>query len=375
MNISQNKNKRIGGLELDNALWLAPLAGVTTPPVREFFSRLGAGLTHTEMVSCMGLLRDNRKTQGMLRLLSGEGPVVLQLFSGDADTMVRGAQVALECCSQSSTSLASFAALGINMACPMPKVTKRGAGAALMGRPEVAFEMVRSLKRLELPVWVKIRRTSDEEETLRFVEGLVDAGSENVCVHGRTPAQRYEGRADRIIVAAASCRFPGKISASGDVSHVEDVKEYLDMGCVGVMLARGALANPYLFPLTLRALGRQVPDELWNPTPEQRFQRLRSLSERSQEVSGLSATLVLLKRLMAGMFKGVPGAAELRRRAGSATRLDELLSFLAEGVGEMSPSPVPFDIADLEISREPATKDLCESLSCFERSGTDDLRV
>jgi tRNA-dihydrouridine synthase len=286
------------------------------------------------MVSCMGLLRDNRKTQGMLRILPGEGPVVLQLFSGDADTMTRGAQAALECCSQSS----AFAALGINMACPMPKVTKRGAGAALMGRPEVSFEMVRGLKRLGLPVWVKIRRMPDEseEKTLRFVEGLVDAGADNVCIHGRTPVQRYEGRADRTVVAAAARRFPGKIAASGDVSRVEDVKEYLDMGCVGVMLARGALANPYLFPLALGTLGRQVPDELRNPTPDQRFQRLRDLSERSREVSGLSATLVLLKRLMAGMFKGVPGAGELRRRAGSATHLDELLRLLADGIGEKS---------------------------------------
>ncbi|MDR2136741.1 MAG: tRNA-dihydrouridine synthase family protein [Synergistaceae bacterium] len=320
----------IGGLELDNELWLAPLAGVTTPPVREFFSRLGAGLTHTEMVSCMGLLRGNRKTQGMLRILPGEGPVILQLFSGDADTLVRGAQAALESCPRCS---ASFAALGINMACPMPKVTKRGAGAALMERPEAAFEMVRGLKRLGFPVWVKTRRMPDAGETLRFVEGLVEAGSDNVCIHGRTPAQRYEGRADRTTVVAAARRFPGKISASGDISGVEDVQECLNSGCVGVMLARGALANPYLFPLALGTLGYPIPDDLRNPTPEQRFRKLRDLSERSREVSGLSATLVLLKRLMGGMFKGVPGVAELRRRAGSATDVDELLRFFAEGSG------------------------------------------
>jgi tRNA-dihydrouridine synthase len=354
-----DKNKTIGGLELDNELWLAPLAGVTTPPVREFFSRLGAGLTHTEMVSCMGLLRGNCKTQGMLRILPGEGPVVLQLFSGDADTMTRGAQVALESCPRSS---AFFAAFGINMACPMPKVTKHGAGAALMGRPEVAFEMVRGLKRLGLPVWAKTRRMPDERETLRFLESLMEAGSDNVCVHGRTPAQRYEGRADRLVVASAARRFPGKISASGDISGVEDVKECLEMGCVGVMLARGALANPYLFPLALETLRYQLPGELRNcgsaaPTPEQRFRRFRDLSDRSREISGPNATLVLLKRLMGGMFKGVPGVAELRRRAGSSTDVDEVLRFFAEGVGGQSPPHMFFDGTD------------------FERSGTDDLRV
>jgi tRNA-dihydrouridine synthase len=331
------------------------------------------------MVSCMGLLRDNRKTQEMLRILPGEGPVVLQLFSGDADTMTRGAQVALELRSESS---ASFAALGINMACPMPKVTKRGAGAALMERPDVAFEMVRNLKRLGLPVWVKIRRMPDARarETLWFVEGLVDAGSDNVCIHGRTPAQRYEGRADRTAVAAAACRFPGKIAASGDVSQVEDVKEYLDMGCAGVMLARGALANPYLFPLALRALGRRVPDELSNPTPELRFQRLRGLSERSLEVSGPRLTLVLLKRLMAGMFKGVQGVAELRRRAGSATDLDELLRLLAEALGEKSNEKINEEInenidekVDKKFDKFPPSA--LFSIADFERSGTDDPRA
>jgi tRNA-dihydrouridine synthase len=142
---------------------------------------------------------------------------------------------------------------------------------------------------------------------------------------------------------------------------VDDVKEYLDMGCAGVMLARGALADPYLFPLALRALGRQVPDELWNPTPERRSQQLHDLSERSREVSGPRSTLVLLKRMMAGMFKGVPGVTELRRRVGSAADLDELPRLLAEWLGEKfnekmhrSPSSGFCDVAD------------------FERSGTDD---
>ncbi len=330
--MNADRHIKAGGLTLANGLWLAPLAGVTTPPVREFFSKLGAGLTHTEMISAMGLVRDNRKTEGMLQLLPGEGPVVLQLFSGEADTMLKGAEVALDL-SKAQSSDRGFAALGINMACPMPKVTKRGAGAALMGAPRTAFDMTRGLKRLGLPLWVKIRRMpeGDGTETIRFVEGLLQSGADNICIHGRTPAQRYEGRSDRSVVAAAAGRFPGKISASGDVYTVEDVQEYLGMGCAGVMLARGALANPYLFPRALKALGYAVPDELARPAPEQQIERLRDLGERARSVCGPRLTVVLLKRLMAGMLKGVNGAAELRRRAGSTTDLDELLRFIGEG--------------------------------------------
>ncbi|MDR2522201.1 MAG: tRNA-dihydrouridine synthase family protein [Synergistaceae bacterium] len=325
-------------MTLANPLWLAPLAGVTTAPVREFFSRLGAGLTHTEMVSCAGLLAGNRKTQDMLKFppedeyfsgffRSPEVPVVLQLFAGDANKMAYGAQAALE-----AAGSCSFAALGINMACPMPKVMKHGAGAALMSTPKTAFDMTRAVKRLGLPVWVKTRKTPEMPETLRLIERLVEAGADNVCLHGRTPAQRYEGRADRQIVAAAAARFPGKISASGDVCTVEDIKEYLGVGCVGVMLARGALADPYLFPRALSALSYPVPPELTEPTLEQRLDRLKHLGERSRQFHGPRLAAALLKRLTAGALKGMRGSGELRRRAGSATDLDELLQNLGAGL-------------------------------------------
>ncbi|MDR1733061.1 MAG: tRNA-dihydrouridine synthase family protein [Synergistaceae bacterium] len=324
-----------GGLSLDNELWLAPLAGLTMPPVRQFFSRLGAGLTHTEMVSCAGLVRNNAKTLSMLRLLPDEGPVVLQLFCSDADTLVRGGEAALahrQNPEDSRDSLA-FAALGINMACPMPKVMKHGAGAALLHEPRTAFEMTRGLKTLGLPVWIKIRRiAADLGETLRFVEGLIEAGADNVCIHGRTAAQRYEGRGDRTTVKSAACRFPGKISASGDVYTVEDVLEYKNMGCVGVMLARGALLDPCLFPRALRALGRDIPDEQVFPGAERQIERLKTLGESAKAVCGPRLAVVLLKRLAGGTLRGIPGASELRRRLGAAREVEELLEILQRSI-------------------------------------------
>lgn len=322
---------KIGGLELANGLWLAPLAGITMPPMRMLFSRLGAGLTHTEMVSCAGLVRGNRKTKDMLQILPDEGPVVLQLFCEDTGTMRRGGEAALRLSAASPPR--SFAALGINMACPMPKVTRRGAGAALMDRPKTAFEMTMELKRLGLPVWVKIRRiSSDEEDTLRFVEGLIDAGADNVCIHGRTPVQRYEGRADRMIVESAARRFPDKISASGDVYAVSDVLDYMKMGCVGVMTARGALADPWLFPRALKALGYAISEALVNPTTERRIESLRSMGKCACDVCGSRMAVVLLKRLAGGVLKGMPGAADLRRRLGLTNDFEGLLTILGEGI-------------------------------------------
>lgn len=321
-----------GGLALKNPLCLAPMAGVTTLPLREFFTRLGASLTHTEMVSCAGLCRGNAKTLGMLAASFDEAPLILQLFTHDADTLVRGAEAALAANRDSGD--APFAGLGINMACPMPKVTKRGAGAALLNNRGEASAMVRGLKKMGLPVWVKIRvlPKGDADETLSFIDALAEAGADNVCLHGRTAAQRYEGTADRTITALAARRFPGMMSASGDVRGTADVSEYLDMGCVLVMVARGAAADPWIFPKTLSELGFDVPPELAAPAPEDRMSALRMLGERAREVSGESQAAVLMKRMMGGVLRGMDGAAELRQRAGSSRKLDEILEIFGKAI-------------------------------------------
>ena len=228
-----------GGLELENNLCLAPLAGVTTLTIREFFSEMGAALTHTEMISCSGLIRDNAKTLDMLKVSNREKPLIVQLFANDEKILHDGALKVLTHCEK-------FSGLGVNMACPMPKITKNGAGSALMSRPEIASKMVKCLKDLNLPVWVKTRKFDDDYKTLKFAELLINSGADNICIHGRTPAQRYEGISDRKIISLAAKNFPGYISASGDVKNLADIDEYLNMGCIIVMIARGAFANPCL---------------------------------------------------------------------------------------------------------------------------------
>ena len=329
-----------GGLFLQNPLCLAPLAGVTSLPIREFFTRLGASLTHTEMVSCAGLVRRNRKTLSMLHTSPFEAPVILQLFAPAADVMVRGAETALNLVRQNGDP--PFAGLGINMACPMPKVTKRGAGAALLKNPSDAFAMVRGLKGLGLPVWVKIRRIeageAGIEATVRFIEGLLNSGADNVCIHGRTAAQRYEGVADRTVHAAAARLFPGFISASGDVREARDVREYLEMGCVLVMAARGALGNPWLFAEALDALGYAVPEMARDTTSTGRMAALRWLGERAVGTSGEAQAVILLKRLMGGVLRGISGAAELRHQAGCSGSVEEILAVFRKGTEGSDPA-------------------------------------
>lgn len=301
----------VGGLELKNALCLAPMAGVTTLAMREFFALHGAGLTHTEMISCAGLVRDNAKTFDMLEISEHEERVIVQLFGND-DALVRdGGEVVMN-------RGVKFSAFGVNMACPMPKITRNGSGSALMKKPDVAARMVKGLKSLGLPVWVKMRKFESDAETLGFVEVLAEAGADNVCIHGRTPAQRYEGVADRRVVAEAAERFPGLIAASGDVRTLADIEEYLGCGCVLVMLARGALGDPFMF----EEYGGRFR------TQEERIVELVEFGYRAREISGEHRAVVLMKRFAGSVLRFGHGSAELRNLAMQAERLDILLELL-----------------------------------------------
>lgn len=304
----------IGGLELKNKLCLAPLAGITTLPVREFFVKLGAGLTHTEMISCAGLIRDNAKTLDMLKMSENEKALVVQLFAPDESLLAAGGERALK-------AGYKYSALGINMACPMPKITRGGSGAALLGKPDTAARMVKSLKTLGLPVWVKIRKLNSYADTLKFIDAIAGAGADNVCIHGRTCAQRYEGTADRDITALAAKEFPGLISASGDVKAVSDIQEYLSFGCCAVMLARGAISNPFLFE-EFSGIYR---------TREEKLRELEEFALRAKEYSGEHKAVVMLKRFSGCMLRYTKGSAELRRLAGLSTSLAELINILGRG--------------------------------------------
>ncbi|MDR1021310.1 MAG: tRNA-dihydrouridine synthase family protein, partial [Synergistaceae bacterium] len=283
----------IGGVSVSSPIWLAPLAGVTTRTFRSFQAEAGAGLVHTEMISAVGLTYMNQKTRRLLGDDCEPGPIALQLFGPDADSMVRGAELAL--------GVRRFDALEINMACPMPKVTKKGAGASLLSRPDEARRMVSSLAQFGLPVWAKLRVTpqgGNGISTEELAEGLLSAGAALLMVHGRTPAQRYEGASDKDRVRSLAARFPGLIVASGDYYTPQDALYYLDGGCVAVLAARGALRDAYLIPRTNAALGSNVPDRLTNPTVADRALALIALGRRGIADEGERLTLVIVKRML-----------------------------------------------------------------------------
>ena len=302
-----------GGVETENPIWLAPLAGVTTRAFRDFHRRMGAGLTHTEMISATGLLYKNKKTFKMIGDSSEPEPTVVQLFGPSAPEIVRAAEAALR--------IKRFDAIEINMACPMPKVTKKCGGASLLSNPDEAAMMVAGLKPLGPPVWVKLRKTLEGSRhigTINFCKKMRDAGADLLIIHGRTPAQRYEGESDKEAVISAAREFPGLVAATGDFFTPGDAEFYLNGGCVAVLAARGVIKDALLIPRTLHALGRAVDGKLIDPSVPDRADMLLAAGMDAKSRDGERHAIVMIKRLMAGMFKGSRGVSELKRTVASS---------------------------------------------------------
>ena len=233
----------IGSLELPSRVMMAPMAGITTPAFRRGARRWGAGLVFTEMISAYGIHYGNRRTLDYLACGPDERPIGFQLFGADVEVVARAAVVCVD---------AGADLIDLNMACPMRKVVKTGAGAALLGTPDRAVAMVAAVVRAvegRVPVTVKLRAGlhAGDEAGRRLAPRLVAAGAGALCMHPRTAAQLYRGQADHALTRVLAAELPAPVVASGDIDGREVCLELLRDGVAAVMLARHALGRPWLF--------------------------------------------------------------------------------------------------------------------------------
>ena len=253
----------IGGLELDRRLFMAPMAGLTTSSFRRSVRRWGAGLVFTEMISAYGVHYDNRRTLDYFAHGEDEHPLGFQLFGADADVLADAAERA---------AAAGADVVDLNMACPVRKVVKTGAGAALLAEPDRAADIVSEVvaavaaasPRRPVSVTVKIRAGLRDGDGLGrlLAPRLVDAGAAAVCIHPRTAAQLYRGYADHAVTFALAAELPVPVIASGDVDGRAAALRLLDGGAAAVMLARGAIGAPWLFAQVLGAAEPEAPEKL-----------------------------------------------------------------------------------------------------------------
>ncbi len=232
-------------MDRNDTLILAPLAGYTDKAFREICSRFGSESAVSEMVSAEGLARGGEKTILLMERYDGEKKLTVQLFAPSADPVERALPILKE---------SGIESIDINCGCPVPKVVKTGAGSALMREPEKMAQIVRLLKdNLPVKVSVKFRLGWDNDSInyLSFAHTAVESGADALTLHARTRAQGYEGKARKEAFGILSKEFRGSdiaLYASGDIFTPEDAAEAVEKyGMTGVMFARGAIGNPFIF--------------------------------------------------------------------------------------------------------------------------------
>ena len=228
--------------EVENEVFLAPMAGVTDLPFRLICKELGCGLLYTEMINAKALCYDDKNTKKMLNILDEEHPVAVQIFGSEPEFMGKAAQILNDYPNE---------ILDINMGCPAPKVVKNGDGSALMRNPKLAGQVLdQVVKNSKKPVTLKIRKGWDDNSinALEIAKIAEDRGICAITIHGRTREQYYSGQADWDIIGEVKSQISIPVIGNGDVTSVEDAIRIKDhTGCDAIMIGRGAQGNPWIF--------------------------------------------------------------------------------------------------------------------------------
>ncbi len=321
-------------------LALSPMADMTDSPFCQIVRNIGgADIVFREMVSAEAIVRENEKTLGMTDFVQGERPIVQQIFGSDPVVMARAAEIVMK--------HANPEGIDINMGCPVYKITSNFNGCALMKEPDRAANIIREIRRAigDIPISVKIRLGwSNPDDFKTFIPIIEDAGADLITIHGRTKAQGYSGASDwkRIGEAKKIARVP--LLANGDIHEPRQVQEALGVtGADGVLIARGALGNPWFFRLTSdfgnQTSGIGFSAEVRRPKAEV------SLSERVDVVLEHARLhtaqygergMVTFRKHLAWYFKGnrvgveLPGLKDLRVRLMQIKMYEELEFALTE---------------------------------------------
>ena len=315
------KHLKIGNVELENRYILGPMAGVTDLPFRLLCREQGAGLLCMEMVSAKAILYNNRNTEQLLTIHPDETPVSLQLFGSDPKIMSEMAKRIEE---------RPFAILDVNMGCPVPKVVRNGEGSALMKEPKLVYEIVSALvKAIDKPVTVKIRKGFDDDHVnaVEIAKIIEEAGAAAVAVHGRTREQYYSGKADWDIIRQVKEAVSIPVIGNGDVTSPQKADELVRRtGCDGIMIARGAEGNPWIFSEMIRweETGELPPRPDKDEIREMMLKHARLQLEYKGEFCGIRE----MRKHVAWYTKGLKGAARLREKVNAVESLEELENLL-----------------------------------------------
>lgn len=311
------KKLKIGNVELENNLILAPIAGYSDVGFRFLAKKYGAGLTFTEMISAKALCFGNQKTKDLLATFDGEKPVGVQLFGSDPADFAKAVTL---------PELEKFDIIDINMGCPAPKIFQNGDGSALLKDIEKAKAIVVSCKKnTSKPVTVKFRSGIDENNIVAvdFAKAMEEAGADAITIHARTKEQGYAGKADLLVAKKVKESVKIPVIVSGDCTDKNSFENIMKQtGADGVMIARGAFGNPEIFA---EILGKNVVVD-----------KLEDIKEHVQvfkQFFGEKFVLLNMRSHLANYVKGHGATVEQKVALMRADSFDEVFEILNQIFG------------------------------------------
>lgn len=321
---------KIGKVTIPNQIVVAPMAGISNYSFRMTAKEFGAGLVVCEMVNDRGILYKNQKTLSMLYVNKEEHPISIQVFGSSKQTLVPAIQYVAE---NTATDI-----IDINMGCPVKKVVKTGAGSHWLLDPDSIYDLVKSVKAvIDKPLTIKMRTGWDQDHILAVENALAaqEGGADAIAMHGRTRAQMYSGQADWELLHEVAQHLSIPFMGNGDVRTPQDAKTMIeDVGADAVMVARGAIGNPWALKAMAHYLdtGELLPE----PTPIQKIQTAKEQLERLVMLKGERIGVPEFRQQLSYYLKGIPRSARTKAAVNEAETQQEVNQLLDDFATKLS---------------------------------------
>ena len=313
---------KIGNVELENNLILAPMAGVTNLPFRIICKDYGAGMVCTEMASAKAMFHNDQKTKRLFNTEGEKRPISFQVFGSELESIAYAVKY-----------MSDFAdIIDINMGCPAPKVVKNGDGSKLLLDLEKAKQIIETaVQNSKVPVTVKFRKGWDKENivAVEIAQIAEQAGASAVTIHGRTKSEFYTGKADWDIIKKVKQSVHIPVIGNGDVTDEESaLAMFKQTGVDGIMIGRGSFGNPWIFKNIKHYL--QTGEKLPQPTNQERLQIMEKHIQLAVEEKGEDVAIKELRKHISWYTKNLKNSSEFRNLINKIEKKDELISTIEE---------------------------------------------
>lgn len=319
------KKLKIGDVELENNILLAPMAGITDLPFRKIAKKFGPGLVYTEMVSSKAIFHNDEKTKKLLNMENEKRPIAVQIFGSDVESMVYAAQYV-----ESTADI-----IDINMGCPAPKVVKNGDGSKLLLNLDLAEEIVKAVvESVKKPVTVKFRKgwNNNNIVAVEAAKRFERAGAKAITIHGRTREEYYSGTCDLEIIKEVKEAVKIPVIGNGDIKDIKSAKKMFEYtGVDGIMIGRATLGNPWIFRTIIDGLQENLKKELSIfPTNEERLEIILEHLELMIQEKGEYVAIREIRKHISGYTKNLPNSSKFREEMNKIENKDELVKYITD---------------------------------------------